>query len=160
MSRRSQAILRSGTILTSPLSTELAGKRSRRTSEPNPWLATSRVGDPSRALLESARNRSGKAVKFLGPHLQGGHSQLCCVASESRRDSPTVGKKLSTQVQQFVQQLLAGRDHPAVATVLGAGQDQFDQVAADVGVAQFQSTADHAADPAFAGSSLNGQARC
>ena len=70
MSRRSQAISRSGTILTSPLSTELAGKRSRRTSEPNPWLATSRVGDPSRALLESARNRSGKALKFLGPHLQ------------------------------------------------------------------------------------------
>src|SRR5687768_1102393 len=64
---------------------------------------------------------------------------------------------LSAEVEQFVDQLLAGRDHPTIAAVLSAGEHQADKVLADVRIAELQRTAHDGSNAVFARSPLNRQ---
>ena len=62
---------------------------------------------------------------------------------------------LTTQIQQFVQKLLAGGNHTTVSPVLGACHHQFNEVLSNVGVTQFQRTTNHSPNSIFSGSPLN-----
>ena len=65
---------------------------------------------------------------------------------------------LTPQIEQFVEQLLGGGDNTRVASVLGGGQNQVDQVLADVGIGKFHRTSDERTNAVIAWATLNGQA--
>ena len=66
---------------------------------------------------------------------------------------------LAAQVQEFFEQLLRGGDDAGAAAVLGGGQDQLDQVLADVAVGEFDGAGGERADAAFAGIAFDRFAR-
>lgn len=56
---------------------------------------------------------------------------------------------LSTQVQQFFEQLLRGSDHPRVASILRTRQHELNQVATNIGIGQFERSGRHATNTVF-----------
>ena len=66
--------------------------------------------------------------------------------------TPTL--RLPADVQQLVEQLLRGGDDPGAAAVLGRGEDQVDQVLADVGVGELDGAGGERADAARPGSPI------
>src|SRR6056297_375164 len=81
-------------------------------------------------------------------------------ATATRRVTGSASRRiLSTDVEEFVDQLLGRRDHPAVPPILGAGENQVDEVLPDVGVAQFERPAEDGADPVLPWGALYRQAR-
>ncbi len=66
---------------------------------------------------------------------------------------------LTSQIQQFIQQLLRRGDDAGVASILCRGRYQIDQTLANVGVGEFLGTGHNAANALLAGVANDRQAR-